>query len=143
MLSSVLSDKSTPLHVCYAASLAPKNTLTAHVSYIFSFPALLAHSLQSQESVRQTDNDTKTKIKQDSLITLGSNIRKVGTFASMAVSAIAAVELLQGQCPDLTEILLGFVNNQNNTNLRISTLQTIGFICEAIIRIFLLSSHFG
>ena len=43
------------------------------------------------------------------------------------VSAIAAVELPQGQWPDLFEILPGFVNNQNNTNLKISTLQTIGF----------------
>ena len=89
------------------------------------------------------NNDTKTKIKQDSLITLGSSTQKAGAFASTVVSAIAAVELPQGQWPDLIEILLGFVNNQNNTNLKISTLQTIGFICEAIVRIFLLSSHFG
>ena len=86
-------------------------------------------------------NDTKTKIKQDALLTLGSPQSKAGTFASQVVAAIAAVELPQGQWPNLIEILLGFVNSQGNTNLRIATLQTIGFICEAIVRIFL-SSHF-
>ncbi|KAJ3505061.1 hypothetical protein NLJ89_g7615 [Agrocybe chaxingu] len=123
MLSSVLVDENTPIHIRNAAGLALKNALTA------------------RESIRQTDminrwlslpNDTKAKIKQDALITLSSSNPKAGNFASQVVSAIAAVELPQGQWPDLIEILLGFVNNQTNTNLRIATLQTIGFICEAI-----------
>ncbi|KDR78361.1 hypothetical protein GALMADRAFT_224738 [Galerina marginata CBS 339.88] len=123
MLSSVLVDDNTPIHVRNAAGLALKNALTA------------------RETVRQTDmtnrwlslpNETKSKIKQDALITLGSSSAKAGTFASQVVSAIAAVELPQGHWADLIEILLGFVNNQTNANLRISTLQTIGFICEAI-----------
>ena len=79
------------------------------------------------------NNETKTKIKQDALMTLGSPNAKAGTFASQVVSAIAAVELPQNQWPELIEILLGFVNNQSNANLRISTLQTIGYICEAIV----------
>jgi len=79
------------------------------------------------------NNETKTKIKQDALMTLGSSSAKAGTFASQVVSAIAAVELPQSQWPELIEILLGFVNNQSNANLRISTLQTIGYICEAIV----------
>jgi hypothetical protein len=49
MLSSVLSDESTPLHVRNAASLALKNALTARVSLLvisFFFPrALLTYSL--------------------------------------------------------------------------------------------------
>lgn len=81
----------------------------------------------------QLNNETKSKIKQDSLITLSSPSQKAGTFASQVVAAIAAVELPQGQWPNLIEILLGFVNDQSNANLRISTLQTIGFICEAIV----------
>ncbi|KAH9476952.1 Importin subunit beta-1 [Psilocybe cubensis] len=123
MLSSVLSDENSALHVRNAAALALKNALTA------------------REAARQTDlgnkwlsltNDVKSKIKQDALITLGSSNAKAGTFASQVVSAIAAVELPAGHWPDLIEILLGFVNNQANANLRIATLQTIGFICEAI-----------
>jgi hypothetical protein len=51
----------------------------------------------------------------------------------MVVAAIAAVELPQLQWTDLIEVLLGFVNNPEQVNLRISTLQAIGFICEQIV----------
>ncbi|THU97897.1 ARM repeat-containing protein [Dendrothele bispora CBS 962.96] len=123
MLSSVLVDESSPLHVRNAAGLALKNALSA------------------RDSVRQTEysnrwlslnGEAKNKIKQDSLMTLGSANQKAGTFASQVVAAIAAVELPNGQWDNLIEILLGFVNNQPNTNLKIATLQTIGFICESI-----------
>jgi hypothetical protein len=81
------------------------------------------------------DTVAKGKIKQEALITLGSPSTKAGSFASQVVAAIAAVELPQGQWPDLIELLLGFVNNTSNTNLRVATLQTIGFICESIVRV--------
>lgn len=67
-------------------------------------------------------------------MTLGSASQKAGNFASQVVAAIAAVELPLAQWPELIELLLGFVNNQQNTNLKIATLQTIGFICETIVR---------
>ena len=46
MLSSVLSDENTPLHVRNAASLALKNALTARVSLlvIVFFPGALLYS---------------------------------------------------------------------------------------------------
>lgn len=65
---------------------------------------------------------------------LGSPVSRVGTVAAQVVSAIAAVELPQGHWSEVIEILLGFVNNQANTNLRVATLQAIGFICESIVR---------
>jgi importin subunit beta-1 len=146
MLSSVLVDENSPLHVRNAAGLALKNALSARV-WSFPFACFLPHSIFFlsffQESTRQTDysnrwlnliNDSKAKIKQDALITLGSVQPKAGNFASQVVAAIAAVELPQGQWPDLIEILLGFVNNQPNPNLKVATLQTIGFICETIVR---------
>ena len=86
-------------------------------------------------------NETKAKIKQDALLTLGSASQKAGNFASTVVAAIAAVELPQGHWTELIELLLGFVNNQTNTNLKISTLQTIGFICETIVRVLLPRSY--
>lgn len=95
-----------------------------------------------QETARQTECATrwlqlnveaKTKIKQDALITLGSSSQKAGNFASQVVAAIAGVELPQGQWQDLIEILLRFVNTADNVNLRIATLQTIGYICEVIV----------
>jgi hypothetical protein len=79
--------------------------------------------------------EAKTKIKNDALLTLGSSSQKAGAFASQVVAAIATVELPQGHWGDLIEILLGFMNTQANVNLRIATLQTIGFICESIVRL--------
>lgn len=66
-------------------------------------------------------------------MTLASASTKAGAFAAQVVAAIAAVELPHGQWPDLIEVLLGFVNNQPQANLKISTLQTIGYICESIV----------
>lgn len=77
--------------------------------------------------------DAKHKIKQDALLTLASPSTKAGGFASQVVAAIATVELPAGQWEDLITTLLGFVNNQDNANLKIATLQTIGFICETIV----------
>lgn len=45
MLSSVLSDENTPLHVRNAASLALKNALTARVRYHFLFFSSTPYSL--------------------------------------------------------------------------------------------------
>ncbi|KAF5352963.1 hypothetical protein D9758_007879 [Tetrapyrgos nigripes] len=123
MLSSVLVDESSPLHVRNAAGLALKNALSAREA---------ARQLDYSNRWLNLNADAKNKIKQDTLVTLGSAQQKAGTFASQVVAAIAAVELPQGQWENLIEILLGFVNNQENTNLKISTLQTIGFICESI-----------
>ena len=69
-------------------------------------------------------------------MTLGSTSAKAGTFAAQVVAAIAAVELPQGQWNDLIEVLLGFINNQPTVNLKIATLQAIGFICESIVGVF-------
>ncbi|KAJ3007135.1 hypothetical protein NUW54_g3664 [Trametes sanguinea] len=75
---------------------------------------------------------TRNKVKQDALMALASTAGKVGTVAAQVVSAIAAVELPQGQWMDVITILLGFVSEQSSSNLRVATLQAIGFICEAL-----------
>ena len=49
------------------------------------------------------------------------------------MAAIATVELPNGQWPELVELLLSFMG-QSNVNLRVATLQAIGFICESIVR---------
>ena len=57
--------------------------------------------------------------------------------AAQVVAAIAAVELPHEQWPELIGSLLGFVNNpQSAPNLKIATLQAIGFICESIVCLF-------
>lgn len=80
------------------------------------------------------DAVAKSKIKQEALVTLASPVTKAGSFAAQVVAAIAAVELPHDHWPDLIELLLGFVNNSTNANLKIATLQTIGYICESIVR---------
>ncbi|KAI6099851.1 armadillo-type protein [Pisolithus croceorrhizus] len=79
------------------------------------------------------DNDTKAKIKQEVLVILASPLLRAGGFAQV-VTAIASIEFLHDQWPDLIELvlLLSFMNNLTNTNLRIMTLQMIGYICESI-----------
>jgi importin subunit beta-1 len=97
----------------------------------------------SKDSTRQADYttrwlsldaETRGKIKQEALMTLHSPVQKAGSVSAQVIAAIAAVELPQGQWPDLIELLLGFVNNAANTPLRISTLTAIGFVCEQIVR---------
>lgn len=86
--------------------------------------------------------ETKGKIKQELLMGLGSPNLKAGGVAAQVIAAIAAVELPHNHWPELIELLLGFVNNQENTNLKIATLQAIGFICETIVRIPLCHSFY-
>ena len=71
---------------------------------------------------------------------LGSPNLKAGGVSAQVIAAIAAIELPTNHWPELIEVLLGFVNNQDNTNLKIATLQAIGFICETIVRILLHAS---
>lgn len=66
-------------------------------------------------------------------MTLSSSIQKAGSVAAQVVAAIASVELPAALWPDLIEILLRFMDNTENVNLRIATLQTIGYICESIV----------
>ncbi|KAF7320805.1 Importin N-terminal domain-containing protein [Mycena chlorophos] len=123
MLSTVLVDENSPIHVRNAAGLALKNAISARE------PGRVAEYANRWMAL---PNEAKTKIKNDALLTLGSTSTKAGSFAAQVTAAIAAVELPHGQWGDLIEILLGFVNNQTNVNLRIATLQAIGFICESI-----------
>ncbi|KJA23057.1 hypothetical protein HYPSUDRAFT_201619 [Hypholoma sublateritium FD-334 SS-4] len=84
---SVLGDENIPFHVRNAAGIALKNALTVRE----------AHRKTLASRWLNLPSDTKHKIKQDALMTLGSPNVKTGNFASWAVSAISAVELPQGQ----------------------------------------------
>ncbi|EPQ55831.1 ARM repeat-containing protein [Gloeophyllum trabeum ATCC 11539] len=121
MLSSELSNESAGIDVRNAAGLALKNAVSA------------------REAARQTeywnrwlavDNETRNKIKQASLASLASPQLRIGHVAAQVVSSIACIELTHGQWHDLISLLVTFVNDASNTNLRISALETIGYICE-------------
>lgn len=72
-------------------------------------------------------------VKQSLLSTLGSQNRQVGNAVAQCVSAIAMVELPADKWPDLMPSLLGFAGDQSNIQLRVSTLVTLGFICEVMV----------
>ncbi|KAG2052327.1 karyopherin Kap95 [Suillus hirtellus] len=124
MLSDELRNENSQIHTCNAAGLALKNALSAHDS-----------TRQDEYSARwmALDVDARQKIKEASLLTLASPQPRAGAVAAQVVSAIAAVELPVGQWPDLVEILLSFINMSDDTNLKIATLQAIGYICETIV----------
>ena len=78
-------------------------------------------------------SEPRDKVKHDVLTTLSSPVQRAGSVAAQVVAAIAAVEIPHEQWPDVVGILLKFMDNADNTNLRIATLQSIGFICESIV----------
>ncbi|KAG9310985.1 armadillo-type protein [Chiua virens] len=123
MLSAELANENSQLHIRNAAALALKNALSARET---------ARQTEAANRWLAFDAAPKSKIKQDALVTLASPIPKAGSFAAQVVAAIATVELPHDQWPDLIELLLGFVNNSTDSNLKIATLQTIGYICESI-----------
>ena len=146
MLSAELGNESSPPHVRNAAGLALKNALTAkvRVSYAPNLTSEISSHPSHQESARSEEfsnrwlavlPETRSKIKHDSLLALGSSSKQVGTVAAQLVAAIATVELPNGQWPELVELLLNFMG-QSNVNLRVATLQAIGFICESIVCLF-------
>lgn len=78
--------------------------------------------------------EPRNKVKQDSLMALSSATPRAGSVAAQVVAAVAAVELPNNQWTEVIEILLRFMDNTENTNLRIATLQAIGYLCESIVR---------
>lgn len=77
--------------------------------------------------------EARNPIKLTILQTLGSPTARAGAVAAQAVAAIAAIELPVDIWPELIGTMLEFVNNQENTLLRISTLQAFGYVCEVIV----------
>ncbi|KAI6040085.1 hypothetical protein EDC04DRAFT_2602732 [Pisolithus marmoratus] len=74
----------------------------------------------------------QSKIKQEVLVAVASPLLRAGGFFAQVVASIASIELLHDQWPDLIKLLLGFMNNLTDTNLRITMLQMIGYICKSI-----------
>ncbi|KAJ9095333.1 hypothetical protein QFC21_005699 [Naganishia friedmannii] len=121
-LANELANEHADNLVRNAAGLAIKNALTGRES-------------QRQHDLAQRwlalPSDARTSIKHPCLVTLGSANKRASAVAAQAVSAIAAIELPQGEWQDLIGTLLDFVQREN-TNLRIATLQAIGYICEVV-----------
>ncbi len=80
--------------------------------------------------LNQTDQDTKTRIKQLALETLSSTNAQAGAATAQVVAAIAAIELPRNQWPDLMTLLVRNVS-EGTQHQKQSSLTTIGFICES------------
>ncbi|KAK9709325.1 karyopherin Kap95, partial [Basidiobolus ranarum] len=123
LLCQELANEQAQPHIRTAAGLALKNTLFAREEH------------RKEEMVQRwlaIDPNNKAQVKQSVLNTLASPDLKAGTVAAQVISVIAAIEVPRAQWPDLIKILLDNITNTDNTNLKQSTLQAIGFICETI-----------
>lgn len=110
----------------YVFLLTRHRLLTRHLQDAINQPVLSERWLALPESATNP-------LKHLSLSTLGSPQHRAGAVAAQCVSAIAAIELPVGKWPELIPQLLEFVQNQDNTGLRVNTLQAVGYICEVIV----------
>jgi len=77
------------------------------------------------------DVGSKNQIKQAAIVALGSTNRKAGSAAAQVTSTIGLIELPISQWPELIGGLLSNVSTNNN-NLKVASLETLGYICEDI-----------
>lgn len=65
--------------------------------------------------------------------TLGSSNPNVGTVAGQIIAALANIELPHGQWEHLIPSLLEKLTQTTSVVVKKSTLQCIGFVCEAVV----------
>lgn len=82
-----------------------------------------------QEKWLRLETETKNRVKDLTLQTLGSNNSQAGAAAAQVVASIAGVELSRQQWPELMPSLVRNVG-EGNDHLKQASLTTIGFICE-------------
>lgn len=109
-------------HIRQAAGLALKNAFTARE---------FARQAELQAKwLNQTDQDTKTRVKQLAIQTLSSTNALAGQAAAQVVAAVASIELPRNQWPDLMHSLVKNVSD-GSQHQKQSSLTTIGFICDS------------
>jgi len=124
-LSQTLASDQAPSHIRNAAGLAIKNALSARDA---------ARQDDYAARWKNLDPPTRDSVKHDALATLAAADRGARNVSGQVVAAVAAVELPAGMWPGLVGQLLQLASANDNPNLRQATLQTIGYICEAIVR---------
>ncbi|KOS20717.1 Importin subunit beta-1 [Escovopsis weberi] len=117
-----LANDQTDGSIRAAAGLALKNAFTARD---------FARQQELQTKWLQgTDNETKTRVRQLTLQTLGSSNTQAGNAAAQVISSIATIELPRNQWSDLLPILVKNVS-EGPDNKKQTSLTTIGYICES------------
>lgn len=117
-----LANENAQGHIRAAAGIALKNAFTARE---YARQAAL-----HQKWLQQTDQDTKTRVKELALQTLASPNAQAGQASAQVVAAIASIELPRNQWPELMHALVRNVN-EGDAHQKQASLTTIGFICES------------
>ncbi|TKW48694.1 Importin subunit beta-1 [Colletotrichum tanaceti] len=105
-----------------AAGLALKNAFTAR--------DFARHQELQAKWLQQTDDETKTRVKDLTLQTLSSSNAQAGQAAAQVISSIASIELPRGQWQDLMGTLVKNVS-EGGEHQKQASLTTIGYICES------------
>ncbi|KAF4973036.1 hypothetical protein FZEAL_9433, partial [Fusarium zealandicum] len=105
-----------------AAGIALKNAFTTR--------DFARHQELQAKWLQQTDDETKNRVKELTLQTLGSSNTQAGTAAAQVISSIAAIELPRNQWNDLLPFLVKNVS-EGADHQKQSSLTTIGYICES------------
>lgn len=121
-LVQALADENAEGPVRAAAGIALKNAFTARE---FARQAIL-----QQKWLQQTDDETKTRVKDLAVQTLSSSNSQAGQAAAQVVASIAAIELPRNQWADLMGILVRSVS-EGNPHQKQASLASIGFVCES------------
>ncbi|KAJ4298508.1 karyopherin Kap95 [Collariella sp. IMI 366227] len=121
-LVQALANESAEGHIRAAAGIALKNA--------FSAREFARQSELQAKWLNQTDQETKTRIKQLALETLSSTNAQAGQATAQVVAAIAAIELPRNQWPDLMHALVRNVS-EGSQHQKQASLTTIGFVCES------------
>lgn len=83
-----------------------------------------------QKWLQQTEEETKTRVKELAVQTLASNNALAGQAAAQVVASIAGIELPRNQWQDLMGVLVRNVSD-GSPHQKQASLTTIGFICES------------
>ncbi|WYZ39380.1 hypothetical protein EsH8_III_001294 [Colletotrichum jinshuiense] len=105
-----------------AAGIALKNAFTTR--------DYTRHQELQAKWLQQTDEETKTQVKNLTLQTLSSSNAQAGQAAAQVISSVAGIELPRGQWQDLMGILVKNVS-EGSEHQKQASLTTIGYICES------------
>eukprot|EP00250_Pteridium_aquilinum_P006489 c16400_g1_i2 orf=255-2879(+) len=105
---------------------------------------ILKNSLDAKDASRKSElvqtwlalNDgIKAQIKAALLNTLSSNVIDARHTTAQVIAKVAAIELPQGQWPELIGVLLtnmGGTSTEHPPHLKQATLETLGYVCEEV-----------
>ncbi|KAI0886237.1 ARM repeat-containing protein [Annulohypoxylon maeteangense] len=117
-----LADENSQGNIRVAAGLALKNAFSARE---------FARQQELQAKwLQQTDQDTKTRVKELAIQTLASENAQAGQASAQVIASIAAIELPRSQWPDLLSVLVQNVSS-GAPHQKQASLTCIGYICES------------